>query len=468
MATAHRIKIGSAYIAADTTGSTVTGTWATFGDRATGLVISESPSEVRIPFRIHVTGDDNPEMLDRVGDILDLLDAMNDDGVSIEIESGIEVVEIVRADVRSIRYEFERRPGDTGMILEGAIVAEKFDPDIQEGRGTWQYQRNGSGRGFVTGRITASSRAAAVAAAAPLRAGTARPIWLSTAFKVQEDTNEFEFQGGTIGSASDTAYAPAEILIVYEQLPAWAASDAAFADVVRLDLSFQATNRQPLDNRAGINPGLDVSLTGSLTFKTEQGTTYDAADTTVVASTALHAKVLACIGAIIAEAEKRLGEGALTAMGDIERFITGADGVYQFALPMITGGANRVLEWDEDELYERTTQDVILDIYDGSHWVFEHPAGWLETIAHRLDIVALGGARGYARPQLFGRGRGKWKTMREGDKPPKIMRHGPGIGSSPVAFRFMSHFERDYRLIKSGGGGGHGIRGFVIPPTPIN
>lgn len=452
MATTHKIKIGTASIAADEADSTVIGTRAAFGDISTGLVITESPSDIRIPFRIHIVGDDNEEVLDRVSDTLDLLDAMNTDGVSVEIEPGVDVVEVQRSDVRSIRYEFERRPGDGGTVLEGTIVVEKFDPDIQDGMGVWQYQRNGSGRGFVTGRIRATSRAAAVAAAAPLRSGAARPVWLSTAFKVQEDTNEFDFQGGTIGLASDTAYAPAEILVVYEQLPAWAASDPAFADVVRLELSFQATNRPPLDNRAGHNPGLDVSLTGTLTFKTESGTTYDASDTSVVASTAMHSKVLACISAIIAEAERRLGEGVLTPMGDIERFITGADGVYQFALPMITGGANRVLEWDEDELYERNTQDVILDIYDGSHWVFEHPAGWLETITHRLSIAALGGARGYVQPQQFGRGRGKWKTMREGDKPPKIMRHGPGIGSLPASFRFITHYERDYRLIRSGSG----------------
>lgn len=450
MATDFRVKIGSATIASVASSSTVPGTRAAFGDATGGFAVETSPDSSRIPIRIHIEGTDNPEMLDRTSDILDLLDAMNVDGVAIEMESGVAVVDVARTSVRAIRYESARRVGDTGMIIDVTIIIEHFDADIIDGRGTWQYQRNASGRGMVVARLTAESRAAVVSLAQLLKSGASRPAWLSSAFKPVEDTNEFEYSGN--GLATESSYAPAEITVMFEQLPSWAASDTAFADVVRMEVSFEATSSRELDIRAGNEPGLDVSITGRLTFKTEANTSYDASDTGVVASSALHAKAVACVQSMIVEAARRLGVPELTVVGDLERTVTGEDGIYQFAVPLISGGTAQVLEWEEDEIYERVSQDVILDIYDGSHWVFGHPGGFAETISHTLSCVSLGGARGYVQPQGLRRAsNGKFKLMREADRPPKILRPG-GDG----VMKFRTHFEREYRLVRGSGHGGPG------------
>lgn len=435
--------------------STIAGTIFGFGDRGVGLEISESPTELRIPFRVRVQGDDNATMLDRVQDVLDLLDAANVEGLVIEMQSGVEVVDIARDTVKNIRYETTRKPGDNGMVIEGNFIIEKFDPDYTEGRATWQYQRNGSGRGFVVGRIFAESRAAAVAYTAPIRAGSSRPVWMASSFRVQEDTTEFEFQGGVITGA-DGLYAPGEAVVVFEQMPAWAAANSVFNDVVKMELTFNATQREELDVRAGNVPGLDVDISGRLTFKTESSTTFDAADTTTTSSTALPTKVEACLTAIIAEAQKRLGEGVLTPMARLDRSVTGEDGVYQFAIPLITEGPSRVLKWTEVETYTRETRDVLLDIYDGSDWEMEHPGGFRETINHVLTIEALGGSRGYTQPRMFGRGKGTWKLMRDADRAPEIKRRGNGRTGPDPQWRFVTHFERDYLLRKGKASGGSG------------
>lgn len=463
MPTNPRLVIGAEIIDSVVGGasaSTIADAVFSFGDAQTGFQASSSPTEERIPFRIRIpkASGTNADLTTAIQDVLDMLDSMRTEGVIIEYESGQTLVEVDPATADAIKYETTRKYGDLGVIIEVQLVVEKFDAS-NFGRAYWQYQRNSSGRGFCIGRILEDTRAAAVAAAAPLRSGAVRPVWMPDSFRVVEDTNEFEQASGNIASLTDASYRPGEIVVVFEQLPAWAAGNSAFADVKRMAVKFEAAPRAPQNARAGGgSPGMDVTLTGTLEFKTEAGATYDAADTgNTVDSGDLPGKVVAAVNAIIAEAESRLGEGQFTLLQSLGKSVTGEDGVYDLNLQAITKGPNRVLSWSETELYEETFRGQFVPIADGSEWEFEHPGGDEHTIQHALEIVSIGGPRGYVKPQnLSGN---DWRRIYLGDEPVEKNNAEGGVA------QYRKAFKRNYKYVpRRPGRAGGGSRETVATP----
>lgn len=439
--------------------STIDGVFIGFGDRDNGTLIEETPDSIRVPFRVHIVATNAQTLADNTQDVLDTLASIAQHGATLTDEAGVEHLELNPDTVAKLGIEVTRFLGPdgarSGNIIEAVIVAEKLDSSFTQGTSTWSYQRISSGRSFCVGRIRAENRAAAVAIAAPLRSGAERPVWMPTNLRVIEDTNEFDAAAGEPQDLPDSSFRPAEEVVVFEQMPLWASADSRFDNVKKLECRFEARPRANLNQRAGNFPGLDVALTATMHFKTEYSATYDAADTdtTIVASSALPGKVLACAAAIVDEAQKRLGEGVFTLMAPLEKSVTGEDGVYQVTVTAITGGPSRVLLWEETDLYEETSQDEDVPIFDGSEWEFQRLP--LCTIQHALDIVSIGGGRGYQKPVSLQRrpGAGSWKQRYIGDQPTKPMRN-----NDDSATQFVASYRRNYKFLRKGTGGG-GING---------
>lgn len=437
--------------------STIDGTFIGFGDRESGTIIEETAESLRFPFRVHVSAPDSQTLSDRTQDVLDALELAASKGFTLEDEADVEHISIDPANYQSIDFEVVTLLGPdgarSGNILECAFTVTKLDSDYTSGKTSWSYQRNSSGRAFCIGRVFAETRAAALAIVAPMRSGATRPVWMPSSLRVVEDTNEFDAVPGNPTALLDGSFRPAEAVVVFEQMPGWASGDSRFADVKRLECRFEARPRANMSTRAGNLPGLDVSIAATMHFKTENSTTYEAADTSVVASNALSGKVIACAQAVIDEAKRRLGEAELNILTPLEKVITGEDGVYSFTVQGVTGGASRVLAWEETDVYEETSQNEDLPIFGGGEWVFEKLP--LCTIRHTLNIVSLGSGRSYIKPVSINRrpGNGTWEQRYLGDQPVEIM---PNDGEAVT--QYVARYQRHYKFIRKGSGGGNGDR----------
>lgn len=416
-----RLVIGNAIIDsvedAGNSTSTITGAVFEFGNRDDGLISEESPTAITANFTIVVNTDTQAALNQRVQDVLDALDGMRTDGVEIESDVGERLFFIDPAGVESVAYSTTKEWGYTSCTISVDLEVTPFDSS-QYGKARWQYNRNSSGRAFVVGTIIASTRAAAVAAAAPLWAGTARPVWMDSSFRVVSDLNEFEMASGDIATLTDSSYRPGEISVTFEQIPSWMASNSAFDDIRRGEFKFSAKLERLLNIRAGNLPGLAVEVRGMVEFKTEASSTYDVADTTTIAAGALKGKVEAMATAAVAQAETRLGE-SITLLEPLERSVTGEDGVYEFILVGITGNSHQVIEWDEQETYVEAFRGQIVNLADGGDFEFEHPGGDEVSLRHTVRIVSLNGSRGYPKPQTSLRN--MRRTLLE-DDPAQILR----------------------------------------------
>lgn len=425
--------------------STVAGSIFEFGNRDDGLISEESPTAITANFTIVVNVDAQADLNQRVQDVLDALDEMRAEGVEIESDIGERLFYIDPANVESVAYSTTKEWGYCSCTITVGLEITPFDSS-QFGKARWQYNRNSSGRAFVVGTIIASTRAAAVAAAAPLRAGTARPVWMDSSFRVVSDLNEFEMASGDIATLADTSYRPGEISVTFEQVPSWMANNSAFDDIRRGEFKFSAKLERLLNTRADNLPGLSVEVRGMVEFKTEASSTYDVADTTTVAAGDLKGKVVAMANAAVAQAETRLGE-SIVLLDPIERSVTGEDGVYEFILTGVTGNANQVLEWDEQETYVETFRGQIVNLADGGDFEFEHPGGDEVSLRHTVRIVSLNGSRGYPKPQTSLRN--MRRTLLE-DDPAQILR-----ADATLPKRHEKIYRRSYvRVNKSAALGG--------------
>lgn len=428
--------------------STITGAIFEFGNRDDGLISEESPTAITSNFTIVVNVDSQADLNQRVQDVLDALDEMRSEGVEIESDVGERVFFIDPAAVESVAYSTTKEWGFQSCTISVDLEITPFDSS-QFGKARWQYNRNSSGRAFIVGTIIASTRAAAVAVAAPLRAGTARPVWMPDSCRVVSDLNEFEMSSGDIGTLPDTSYRPGEISVTFEQLPAWMASNSAFDDIRRGEFKFSARLEKLLNIRAGNLPGLAVEVRGMVEFKTESSTDYDVADTTTVAAGGMKGKVVAMANAAVAQAETRLGE-SITLLEPLERSVTGEDGVYEFIVVGITGNANQVIEWDEQETYVEAFRGQIVNLADGGDFEFEHPGGDEVSLRHTVRIVSLNGSRDYPQPQTSLRN--MRRTLLE-DDPVQILR-----ADSTLPKRHEKIYRRSYTRVNKGGAGGGGGR----------
>lgn len=447
MATNLRLKIGSIIIdSVDGVASTSTIPGAVFAFPADGIIgrTSETTEEIPIRIRCKIGASDDPtDLTDLVNDVLDALDAMATDGVIVEWQAGSTLMEIDPAEVAGLSYTVEHQWEDKGCTLAVTITAARIDAS-GIGSGEWQIQRNTASNMKVVGRLTYANLNDALADVALMRAGSKRPTWMPSSARVVEDTAEPAQRSGDVGTLVKADYRPVTHVVIWETMAAHMATSSAFDNVRRAEWKAETQQRDPLNIRAGNVTGVNFNLRGALEFKSEQNTTYDALDAAAVAASAMLAQAIACAQVKLAEAEARLGV-SITLVEELNRGVTGADGVYEVNLVGVTGGPTRVMAWNETETFEENFQGEFVGCTDGSEWEGEDARGDEQLISHSLEIVCLGRvARGYARPQaLPGSG---WRRINRADEHPQTS----DTGGAPMT-RVV--YNRKYRRVPTGNGG---------------
>lgn len=277
------------------------------------------------------------------------------------------------------------------MTRLGVEAGGSADPDNAITPVLWNFSLDVSGLASCAGDCTFKTREGAAAWVQTMRSGTGWPGWLDAdAFRFSTAIYQKEQQlNQTATSASvapEQAFTPAAVTVILVRLPAAFASNSAFDNVVSLEYDAAGSPRGPIDENAGIAPGYDVILSGTLQFKTEKDTTYDSNDSTSVASADLKSTATACINAIEAEAKTRLGlewvrvdEPTLTPTGG---------GSFAFAIVAMTGSSGRVTEWTESMQIIVTPRDRAIT---GSKGVRVHPhrLGPEIRVQHSLAITAF-------------------------------------------------------------------------------
>jgi hypothetical protein len=450
MATNLRLLIGATIIdSVEGVASTSTIPGAVFSFPLEGVIGRTTETSEEIPIRIRCnigSGDTPSDLADLVEDVLDALEAMATEGVIIEAGAGETIMEIDPAEVAGLSFTVEKHWGDKGCTLLVTIAATRIDAS-GIGTGEWQIQRNTAGGMKVVGKLTFANMTAAVTAVAAMRSGSVRPTWMPTSARVIEDTLEAGQRQGSIATLVGADYRPVTHTVIWETLANHMATSSAFADVKRAEWKGEVKQRDPLNIRAGNGPGFNVNIRGLLEFKTEQHTVYDSLDAAAVAASALLAKAIACAQVILQEAQARLGT-TIQLLEELNRGVTGSDGVYEIDLVGVTGGPTRVLTWNETETFEENFQGEFVGCTDGSEWEGEDPRGDEQLITHTLEIVSLGrSARGYLRPQgLPGSG---WRRINRADEQPQRSRIGEAHATRVV-------YNRKYRRVPTGNGGGGG------------
>lgn len=238
----------------------------------------------------------------------------------------------------------------------------------------WSFMFESQGKASVTGTCVFNSRTNATAWVQAMRAGTAWPAWMNatTTRFVTAGYPDMPQQPNAADPVPDSAYTPVQAIVVLAMLPAAWAADSAFDNVVDGDCEMSVRPRARLPQEAGARPGLDVMITGRLVFKTEQDTTFDPNDTSVVAAGGLDSAVRACFEVMKSDLEARRNI-TVELQDEIEFTPTGKTGEVIFAALGVAefGG---VYEFSDNVEFELTPSDTVLQGSKG-HVVFQDENG---------------------------------------------------------------------------------------------
>lgn len=228
---------------------------------------------------------------------------------------------------------------------------------------TWSHALEGGGRPGVQASAVFQTREDANLWVRNLRSGVARPAWMGTAYRFVTAMRNIEQQPNQAAPVPEAAYAPCEVTAIFNALPsAWALS-AAFADVVDGDCEMGASLRGRLQSEAGARPGLNVTISGRVMFKTEKDEEFDSTDTTVVVPDGLREKTLACFRVMKADLERRRGISEVQ-LPDGEAGIELLPSPKSGEVFFVAAGVaefDGVLEFSEHMEVEMTTRDRIMD-----------------------------------------------------------------------------------------------------------
>lgn len=469
MATRPRLIIGSTVIDsvedAGATTSTIDGAVLAI-DYESGMHRIRTGDTEDIPIIVRVkrlVGDTLADVIANAQLVLDALDTMNAQGVIIEYESGQTLVEIDPATVGNVSYTADEQFGDEGIKLTITISAARIDPGF-DGSGEWQIQRNTAGRIFVVGRLNYRNLLVALADVALMRAGTKRPVWMPSSCRVVEDTATTGQVSGDIAGLSIDDYRPVTIPVMWEQMASHMASHPAFANSKRAEWSANVATLPPLDFNAGQpHPGMAFSLNGTSEFKSEQNATYDPSDPAATSAGDMKSQAIAQAQVMLEEAERRLGVKVQLNV-DIDRGVTGADGVYSInlkgiAMPDRFGVGRIVTSWNETLLVEHSFKGQFTDTTDGGRWEWEHPGGDEITVTHTLIATSLGAPVSYVRPGIVPASQFR-RVYKGGDNPSNPLDDGDNgtdtrpfkTGVSQGATEFRSNYTRRYVYVPKGKG----------------
>ena len=250
----------------------------------------------------------------------------------------------------------------------------------------WSFGLDSDGIGSCSGTATFESRADAAAWVVLMRAGTGWPTWLGTQFRFVTALYQKEQQQNQASPVPETAFTPAQVTVVFSALPSAFAGDSAFDDVLGMAYDCVKTPRAPQDENSGEEPGHDITISGSVQFKTEVDATYDSNDTTRTAGAALKSAAAACLTSIEADAKSRLGESWFRVADPV--LTVKENGVVRFDLACMTGDDSRVTNWAESLHIAVTPRDRAITGSIGTR-VHPHRLGPEIRVHHSLVVTAF-------------------------------------------------------------------------------
>ena len=401
---ANRVKIGDWILDASGSTSTTPGTVLMWPEE--GLRIRELAEAAEFTFFVRYDGNSRAQIETRLTQLRDTLKRLQGD-VAIEVASGTSVAEFKTSDgsYTALAFDTEILPGERhGLMIVTARITRDAEsrpnPALPDGAVDvfgWQYEQGPDGLAAAFARFGFQTHAQALTYAATIRSGTALPAFIPSSFKLQSI-------GYDIEEPETDEFRPSTIAVTLKQLPAWATG--VDSDIVGITATLQAEPIR-LNARAGsdaTDPGLAFQVGGSITFKTEQNTSFDASDTSVVAGNQLRIKADAALVAIMDEAASRLGLGGEYIT--VERAFPSLEverGTVNFNVVAMSGNPGRVQAYDETITSILTDRDVEVYDGDGTETTFEHAAGYEWLVTFTATVASVGGSRPIQTPVVRSR-----------------------------------------------------------------
>jgi hypothetical protein len=357
-----RLKVGSYIVDAAESGSTSTTAGARLlqGDSlsggAPGLHYSQSRNAATLLVPVVVDAANTAALKAAVDAVVLAMLANANADIVYEYSAGSTLADWKVSDGSWSRIEGEVADIDWGD--ENALILFRFDMQragvASSGAGDpvdaitpvfWNFGLDSNGLGSCSGTCTFESRADAAAWVVKMRDGTGWPAWIGTQFRFATAIYQKEQQQNQASPVPDTAFTPATVTVVLSALPSAFAGNSAFDNVVSIEYDAVKSARAPQDENSGEDPGYDITIAGTLQFKTEVDATYDAGDTSQTAGSGLKAAALACLDAIESDAKARLGETWFRASEPV--LTVKESGLVVFNIACMTGDSGRITEWNE-------------------------------------------------------------------------------------------------------------------------
>lgn len=271
------------------------------------------------------------------------------------------------------------------MIRVGVASTGAGDPVDAITPVSWNFGLDANGLGSCAGTCTFESRADAAAWVVKMRDTTGWPAWMGTQFRFATAIYQKEQQQNQTSPVPETAFTPATVTVVMSALPSAFAGDAAFTNVVSVEYDAVKSPRAPLNENSNTDAGYDITISGTIQFKTEKDATYDTNDTGQTAGSGLRSAALACVTSIEADAKTRLGEAWFRASEPV--LTVKENGLVVFNIAAMTGDAGRVTEWTESMQINVTPRDRAITGSQGTR-VHPHRLGPEIRVQHTLAVKA--------------------------------------------------------------------------------
>jgi hypothetical protein len=387
-----RVKIGSYIIdfAEGTNTSTTTGVVGAWLPDETRRV-NETADAADFSFTVRANAANVAQMKTRLDAVRNAVAQISED-VVIEMGAGVPLMEFKTSDgsYYDLASEVQIIPGNDVSILTITIRARRHDgdgarpnPNLPPGALDffgWQYEAGPDGTGAFLTRAQFETFAQAMVHAGNLRSGASRPVWMPAKFTLHNVGYEME-------EPATAEYRPTTLVIAYVALPEWAAS---IPNLVRITSEMNAVPIRLNERSLTPEPGHLVTISGQLTFKTEANTSLGDGDAVDVASAALRAAADAATDAVAAQAATRFSDGGFAMIERAYPQFSVVNGTVGFELAMVTGGPQRVMEWNETVTTAFVDRAAELVDSEGNVTIMGHALGYEWTVTQNATVIYLG------------------------------------------------------------------------------
>jgi len=391
-----KLKVGSYEISHDPTASTTSGVKLYLPD-GTHFQWSEDRTNAQMVFGCEVVAADSDALSVAVKAVTAAITGATNYDLEFQHDAGSEMEswKVSTGEFSRIVGSVETDVRDVEALILMTFNAERIAP-LNDGAGdiagtigdmSFDFSQDINGITNMSATAVFKDRSSAVAWVVGVRAGSAGalPTWLHDDFKLMSWRDDLTLPGDQPSPVVDSSYNPVNCQFMMTRLPSSLASDSAFDNIYAANYDVAITEREPLDIASGDQAGSDVTISGTLQFKTEKDTTWDSGDTSVTALAALKSAAEAAIDVIISDAETRTGETWTKAADLILTQSNNGEVAFRYL-----GRANfgNIIRWVESVSLTRTTRDRKLSGSKGDR-LFKHRHGPSVQISWSLVVESF-------------------------------------------------------------------------------